>query len=267
MNAAGRNSGAAGRVLNRNPRHEGEDGRFPGRVNRSMSRMTKQIAAAAFLALLPSVALAQTGAEDSGVFDILVNGREVGTEEFTIRQTGVGANAEFIANGHVQVLLPSGNLDLTSRLRSTGFQADPVAYEVAIGGDAPRRIVGTVGSGRFSAKILTPVGEQLREYVASSGATVVDEGVAHHYYFVARRTRSGEIPIIIPRENRQTIAQVEDRGEEVMEVGGARVTLYHLVVRPRGGEERHVYVDALGRVIRVEIPDRNYLAIRREIPA
>jgi hypothetical protein len=155
---------------------------------------------------------------------------------------------------------------LTPRLRSTGFQADPVSYEVAIGGDAPRRIVGTVGSGRFSAKIVTPAGEQLREYAASSGATILDEGIAHHYYFLARRTRSGRIPILIPRENRQVMAQITDRGEEQVSIRDAQVTLYHLVVVPEGGEQRHVWVDSLGRVIRVEIPDRNYLAVRTELP-
>lgn len=219
-----------------------------------------------FVAGMASPVEGQTGAEDAGTFRIEVNGRPVGTEEFTIRQTGVGNSAEFVATGHVQVLLPTGTLDLTPRLRSSGFQADPVAYEVVVGGDSPRRIVGTVGSGRFSARIVTPAGEQLREYVASSGVTILDEGVAHHYYFLARRTRSGTVPILIPRESRQVMAQVTDRGEEQMTINGTTVSLYHLVVTPEGGDERHVWVDTLGRVIRVEIPDRDYLAVRTEIP-
>ena len=204
---------------------------------------------------LATAAPAQTGAEDAGVFEIQVNGRGVGQERFSLRQTGVGPNAEFVATGQVQVVLPAGSIDLNTRLRTSGFQADPVAYDV-----------GTVGSGRFSAKIVTPAGEQLREYVASSGATVLDEGVAHHYYFLARRTRNGRVPILIPRENRQVMAEVSDRGEEQISINGVTVSLYHLVIEPDGGEDRHVWVDALGRVIRVEIPDRDYTAIRTEIP-
>lgn len=223
-------------------------------------------ALSAALTLSAFPAAAQTGAEDEGSFEVLVNGRPVGTEQFSIRQSGLGANAEFIATGRVQVLLPTGSLDLAPRLRASGFQAAPVTYEVTVGGDAPRRIVGSVGSGRFSAKIVTPAGEQLREYVASSGATILDEGIAHHYYFLARRTRSGRVPILIPRENRQVMAEVADMGEERLNLRGTQVTLYHLVVRPDGGEERHVWVDALGRVIRVEVPDRNYVALRTEIP-
>jgi hypothetical protein len=218
------------------------------------------------IGFLASPIAAQTGAEDSGTFDISVNGRQVGTEQFSIQQSGAGSSAQYVATGHIQVLLPAGSLDLNSRLLASGFQAEPVKYDVTVGGDAPRRIVGTVGNGRFSASIITPAGEQLREYVASSGGTVLDEGIAHHYYFLARLTRNGRVPILVPRENRQAMAQVSDQGEQVMTIHGTEVTLYHLLVRPDGGEDRHVWVDALGRVIRVEIPDRNYLAVRTELP-
>jgi len=211
-------------------------------------------------------ARAQSNAEDEGTFEILVNGRPVGTEEFTIRQTGVGSTAEFIATGRVQVLLSSGSLDLSSRLRAAGFQAEPVAYEAAIINEAPRRIIGSIGGGRFSAKIVTPSGEQLREYLAGEGATILDEGVAHHYYFLARKMRSGRVPILIPRENRQVMATVTDLGESEMNLRGATVSLYHLSVLPDGGDERQVWTDALGRVIRVEIPGRGYVAVRTELP-
>ncbi len=211
-------------------------------------------------------AAAQTSAEDEGTFEILVNGRPVGTEEFVIRQTGIGSTAEFIATGRTQVLLSNGGLDLATRLRAAGFQADPVTYEATVVNDAPRQIVGSVGGGRFSAKIVTPSGEQLREYLASEGATVLDEGVAHHYYFLARRTRGGEVPVLIPRENRQVMARVTDLGEAEITIRGVSVSLYHLSVVPEGGDESHVWTDALGRVIRVEIPGRNYVAVRTELP-
>jgi hypothetical protein len=218
------------------------------------------------ITLFPAGLLAQTGAQDEGTFEVQVGDRPVGTEEFSIRQLGAGTTADFVATGRVQVILPGGGLDLTTSLRSSGIQADPVVYEVTVGGDSPRRIVGSVGSGRFSAKIMTPSGEQLREYVASSGATILDEGVAHHYYFLTRRTRNGRVPILIPRENRQVMAQVSDRGEESVNIRGTQVTLYHIVVQPEGGDERHVWVDDLGRVIRVSIPSRSYVATRTEIP-
>lgn len=210
--------------------------------------------------------VAQTGASDAGSFEILINGYPAGTEEFTIQQTGMGENAEIIAAGRIALSLPSGTIELAPRLRASGFRADPVSYEVTIGGTSPRRIVGQIAGGRMSARITSPSGEQMREYVASSGATVLDDGVAHHYYFLAQRARSGSVPILIPRENRQVMATVQDLGEESVEIRGERVALYHLVVRLSGGDERHVWVDSLNRVIRVEIPESRYRATRIQIP-
>lgn len=226
------------------------------------------LASAAFLGIVvASPARAQTGASDSGTFLVSVGGRQVGTEEFSIVQTGIGANAEIVATGRVQLQLPSGIVELTPRLRTTGFQANPVSYEVTVGGADPRRVVGTIAGGRVSARILTGAGEQMREYLASPDAVVLDEGVAHQYYFLARRMRNGTVPVILPRENRQVTATVTGRGEESVLIGTERVSLYHIVVAPAGTDERHVWVDALGRVIKVEIPARGYVAIRSQIPA
>jgi hypothetical protein len=231
-----------------------------------MTRTLSRIALFALAALAPAPAAAQSGASDQGTFRVYVQGTEVGTEEFTIRQSGSGETSEYTATGKVSLRLPTGSLELTPRLRSRGLQADPASYQVDVGGDSPRKIVGNVGDGRFSARIVTTAGEQLREYAASSGALVLDEGVAHHYYFLAQRTRSGRVPVIVPRENRQVMATVSSRGEEQVEVNGTRVSLYHLVVQPAGAGPQHVWVDALNRVIRVEIPDRGYRAERTELP-
>jgi hypothetical protein len=190
----------------------------------------------------------------------------VGTEQFSIRQAGTGAASEFIASGQVSLRLSTGGLELTPRLRARGLQADPASYQVDVGGDAPRRIVGNIADGRFSARIVTAAGEQLREYVASAGALVLDEGIAHHYFFLAQRLRSGRVPIIIPREGRQVVATVSNRGEERVEIGGTQVAGYHLVVQPAGSGPHHVWVDDLNRVLKVEIPDRQYLAVRTEAP-
>jgi hypothetical protein len=234
-----------------------------------MSRRRNTLLGLAVLSSLTGFApalAAQAAVLDEGTFRITIDGRTAGTEEFTIRQTGAGGAVEIAATGTVQLNLATGSLELAPRLRASGLRSDPVAYEVTVGGDSPRRIVGSIGGGRFSARIVSPAGEQLREYVASSGAVVLDDGVAHHYYFLARRVRNGRAPIIIPRENRQVMATVTDHGEEPVNIGGATVSLYRLTVQPEGGNERRVWVDSLNRVIRVEIPATNYLAVRTVVP-
>ena len=232
----------------------------------SKRSMIFRAALVALSALAPPSAAAQSGASDQGNFRVYVGGREVGTEEFQIRQAGSGESSEFTATGRVALRLESGSLELTPRLRARGLGADPVAYQVDVGGDSPRKIVGNLGEGRFSARIVTAAGEQLREYAASNGALVLDEGVAHHYFFLAQRLRSGRVPIIVPRENRQVMATVASRGEEMVDINGTRVSLYHLVVQPAGSGAHDVWVDALNRVIRVDVPERGYRAVRTEIP-
>ena len=225
---------------------------------------TRILSLLALAGLAAAPAAAQGG--DRGTFTVFVEDRQVGTEEFTIVQSGTGSTAELTATGRVRVGLPDGTLELDTRLRARGIGADPVDYQVSVGGSAPSRTIGTVGGGRFSAKIVTPSGEQLREYVASNGAVVLDEGVAHHYYFLALRTHQGRVPVIVPRENRQVIATVTSRGEESVRVNGTTATLFHLVVQPPGGDEHHVWVDALNRVVRVEVPARAWRAERTQVP-
>lgn len=222
------------------------------------------------LALLatPLAAPVQAAAQqvDSGTFVVYVEDRQVGTEQFVITQAGSGSGAEMVATGRVRLRLPEGTLELDPRLTSRGVGADPVSYQVDVGGSSPSRVVGTVGGGRFSAKIVTGSGEQLREYVASSGAVVLDQGVAHHYQFLAQRTHQGRVPVIVPRENRQVMATVSTRGEETVRIGGVSATVFHLVVQPAGGEEHHVWVDDLNRVVRVEVPSRAWRAERTRMP-
>lgn len=228
------------------------------------TRISLALLALSTLAAAPS--FAQGAAVDSGTFRVSVEGREVGTETFTITQSGSGGSAVTLASGTVDLRLSTGALRLQPRLRAQGLEANPAQYQVDVSGDAPQRIVGNIGSGRVSARVITASGEQLREYVATAGAIVLDDAVAHHYYFIAQRLHSGTVAVIIPRESRQMIASVSDRGEETLQVNGQSARLFHLVVQPRGGPQADVWVDALNRVVRVDIPARQYSAVRTELP-
>src|ERR1044072_4526839 len=122
----------------------------PGRHMMIKHRFVARVAALATLLAAPLIA--QAGTADQGTFRVLVGGREVGTEQFTIAQTGSGNGAVLLATGRVSLRLPTGSLELTPRLRATGVGADPVHYEVDVGGDSPQRIAGNIGGGRVSAK-------------------------------------------------------------------------------------------------------------------
>jgi hypothetical protein len=72
--------------------------------------------------------------------------------------------------------------------------------------------------------------------------------------------------VIIPRRNQQVVARVSSRGNESVTVGAASLPARHLVITVAGGGERHVWVDDQGRVLRVEIPARNFVATRIAAP-
>jgi len=225
------------------------------------------LAAAAGL-LMAGSAGAQTVTLDDGAFRLSVAGKEVGTETFTIRQNGSGEGAVIIAVGRVVLDADRGQQEVSSELQVAARSLRPAAYEVRVQGDGAQRITGRVVGGRFSAQIVSPAGESMREYLAGDGAVLADDGVAHHYYFLARRLEAGaaRVPVIIPRQNRQVIARVAVVGKERLTVGGQTLEARKVSVAPAGTSERFVWIDSQGRVLRLEIPSTGFVAARVAAP-
>jgi len=217
------------------------------------------------VATLAGVPLAaQTVKLDDGAFRILVDGREVGTETFTIRQNGTGADRVVIAQGRV---LLDGN-EIVANVQMSGAGLRPVAYDVELKGGDARRINGSVTGSRASARMMSSAGESMKEYLVTDGAVLLDDGVAHHYYFIAQRFAAGasRTPILVPRESRQIQVSIAAAGEESVSTAGTSVRARKLIVDAGAAGVRNVWIDANGRVLRVEIPSRNYVAIRTALP-
>lgn len=211
-----------------------------------------------------SGAAAQTVTLDEGTFRVSVGGREVGTETFSIRRNGTGADAVIIARG--RVALDAQETTATAQL--AGETLRPAAYDVTVAGGDGQKIAGRVVGGRFSARIVSSAGENMREYLVSDGAMLVDEGIAHHYYFLVRRLEgsSARVPLLIPRESRQVLANVAVEGSETVSIGGENVAARRINVQPNGGAARTVWADAEGRILRVQVPSRQYVAERTAAP-
>jgi hypothetical protein len=212
-------------------------------------------------------ASAQTVQLDEGTFRLLVSGREVGVETFSIRQNGEGADAVIIAQGRV-VLNGAAGSEVIANVQVAGARLRPVAYDLELRGGDARRIRGSVTGSRAAARTVSPAGETMREYLVTEGAVILDDGVAHHYYFLAQRAAAGSsaVPIMVPRESRQMQATISLGAEEGVSAGGTTTRARRLTVQPAGGDVRHVWVDGRGRVLRVEIPARNYTAVRTTLP-
>ncbi len=233
--------------------------------------MRGRIVAPATFGLALALAPAQVGAQgvlDRGSFRLTLAGQEVGTETFTIRQDGAGPAAVTVAQG--SVALDTGRVaqELTSWLRLSPVAARTAEYRLNVQGSAQQQITGTIAGGRFSARIVSPAGEMMREYLASDGAVVVDDGIVHQYYFLAQRAGSSttRVPLLIPRESRQVLSTVAAAGSDAIEIGGRRVDARLLRVSGPGLPERELWVDARGRVLRLAVPSRGFVATRTSIP-
>jgi hypothetical protein len=213
-------------------------------------------------------ASAQTTTLDEGTFRLTVSGQEVGTETFNIRQNGTGENAVIVAQGRVGLDSERGAQELSASLEVAGPALRPAAYQVNVSGGESQKIAGRIVGGRFSARIVSPAGEMMREYLASDGAVLLDEGVAHHYYFLARRLdvdATTRIAVIVPRISKQLTAEVTV-GTAQVTVAGRTVTARRISVSVPGTPDRTVFTDTAGRVLRLEIPARNYVAERTSLP-
>lgn len=226
-------------------------------------RITRSLTFAALLGTAAGVT-AQTTVIDEGTFRLSVRGTPVGTETFSIRRSGEGPTATTVAQG--RIVLDSGE-QTRALLQYEGPGLRPSAYQIEVTGPEKQSITGQATGNRFRATIITTAGEQMREYLASDGALVLDDGVAHQYYLLASSVDDGgRVPIIIPRQSRQISARVTDAGPEQIAVAGRNVQARRIRVEPAGLAPRLVWVDSQGRVLRLSIPDEGYLAERGELP-
>lgn len=219
---------------------------------------------ASFLAITTiaaAPAVAQTVVVDEGSFRLSINGTPVGTETFAIRRSGTGDAATIVAQG--RIVLDSGE-QTRALLQVEGSSLRPSAYQIEVTGPETQSIRGQAAGNRFRATIVSTAGETMREYLASEGAVVLDDGVAHQHYFLA--SASGRVPIIIPRQSRQVSATVTAAGSENIRVAGSTVSARRIDVEPAGLPPRIVWVDDQGRVLRLEIPQEGFTAERVALP-
>lgn len=225
-------------------------------------------ALAALVAAAPSIAptalAAQVVTVDEGSFTVTRQGQRVGREEFTIRRTP-GAEGQNVLVASATVAYDDRRLAPALRTDSAG---SPLAYalEVRVGSEVAEQLKGAVGRGRFSAVTRTPSGESAREYIVSDGALILDEGVFHQYYFVARAGRTGRVPVVVPRRNAQVLMTVEGGEAASVTVGGRALDARRWVLHEPGGASRTFWADAAGRVLKVELPAQGIVALRDDPP-
>lgn len=200
---------------------------------------------------------------DEGTFRILRGGQEVGTETFTIRRIGQGDDTYIIANAVVELDLPTGHEQVKPLLRATP-DLSVERYQVEVSGREPTEIALTLSGRRFVARIRTASGEQEREFRATPGAVLLEDGVAHQYWFLSQLAQGTAVTVLVPRAGTQDRIVVRSARPESVTVAGTQVQARHVTL-DINGHVHEVWYDADGRVLRVVIPDTGSSAERTSL--
>jgi hypothetical protein len=198
---------------------------------------------------------------DEGTFLITRTGGPPETENFKITR---GANGLIVATGQ----LSAGGERISSSLTADS-SGTPVDYELSVLNNRVQTVHVHAGArgGRLSSLSSDQHGnEAMREYpIPPGGCLILDDDLPHQTYFVALARRSGSVQVVNPRGGRAASLMLTPRGFEPVKVADRTVTATHYVLGS-GQSHREFWVDAAGRLLRVEIPARGIVAVRDELP-
>ena len=146
-----------------------------------------------------------------------------------------------------------------------GPDSNPVSLEYTVADPRePMRILGQLTRGRFVVRLLGRRTERAREFPAPPPAAVVDDSVFALYLPVAwqGRPRPVTVTAVFPRAGRRELLTVQDLGVQSTTLNRDPAALQHITVT--GGENRlvHLWLDADGRVAKIEVPSRRLIAER-----
>jgi len=214
------------------------------------------------LALLvtASSATAQNVVVDEGTFRILRDGRAIGTETFAIRRVGQGTEARVIANADIELELAE-DTERIKPLLQAGSDLSLSAYQLEVSGREPLEIAVTSSDRRLLARTRSPAGEQEREFRATPGGVLLEQGVAHQYWFLSQLEEGTAVTVLVPRASAQDRIEVRSVHPETVTVAGAQVLARHVTFATNRAVHE-VWYDADGRVLRVRVPETGFAAER-----
>ena len=213
---------------------------------------------------LLALALLQTPVAE-GTFVVRQDTVEVARESFRLNygrlaRGGVGwtlaTTIRYDRTRPVVVLAPI--LDVTADTLPATLQ-----YDVA-DPRQPMRILGELGRGRFTVRFLARATERAREFPAGGRPVVLDDSVFALYLFAAWRAAAepGQLTAIVPRGLRREAVEIQDHGPAPTTVNRAPASLRHITLTGGPNLVVHLWLDAAGRLMKVEIPSRR-LSVER----
>jgi hypothetical protein len=206
---------------------------------------------------------------DVGSFTVLMAGRPVGREQFSVQRMAGADDAV------LELRAEAAQGDRRSALRLEADSAGTpvrIALEERQGTEPTLRLGGQRVRGRFATLSRSRTGEAARDYLLRPGAVVVEEeGVLLHVLLLPRAPLAeGEgvtLPSLTPSANTQgTVRVVLEARADTVVIAGARRAASRWRVVTAVGEARYVWADSERRLLRVTIPGRGIEARRDDVP-
>jgi hypothetical protein len=206
-------------------------------------------------------ATAQGIVVDDGAFRISrPGGAAPEIESFRIQR---GDNGQLVATSELR----AGAHRIRSRLIADTL-GSPISYQLSVfdNGTKTSEVRADAGSGRLTTAVSNQRGdESQRDYpMGREHSVILDDDLVHQMYFLRLASRTGLVRVISPHAARAATFVIAAHGLEPIDVGGQSVTATHFSLT-NGGDRRDVWLDAEGRVLRVET-SAGLKAVRDELP-
>jgi hypothetical protein len=207
------------------------------------------------------------GVDDRGVFVISQQGQQIGTETFTIKSSSHQVEAEAKIELRVKQDGKTYDFKTTPKL-VLNDDLQPLTYSWTQKGAQSSELSVDFRATPAKAHYRTVTGEaDDREFELPKDVVILDDNVIHHYQLAVqsyRRAHGGKqtFHAFIPQEALPGTLNIEDAGEEQVEVGGEKRSLRHLVVTTDLARI-DLWADSQDHVQRVSIPVAGLEAVRK----
>lgn len=195
-------------------------------------------------------------AEDQGKFEISVDGKQVGTEEFSVAHDGAG----WVARGTTEFHLASGTGRVTGELHLNAAGA-PLRYEWNL--DAGKKVTSKTIFDGNEAKMSTDMGQKTpleQDFMFASPVVILDNNLYDQYGVLARlynwSTRGPQnFAVLIPQEHQPGNITVESTGPASGNNQQLRVHTSDLDV--------FLTLDSSHRLMRINVPSSKAEIVRK----
>ena len=214
-------------------------------------------------------ALAVQAPLDQGTLVVRDDSAAIAREAFRLSAVRVGLNgtgwalaatARYDRGRPIVSLAPTLTVQSDSQPLSLEFEvADP---------REPLRILGQSARGRFTVRLLGLRSERAREFPVAGRTVVLDDSVYALYVFAAweARPQPVEVTALVVRAGRRETLSLQDLGMTPTTLNRDPATLRHITVTGGANQLVHLWLDASGHLLKVEIPSRR-VRVERVPPA